>query len=116
VKKTAPEPRKISRPERWARRKAPSAFRAALPYAAWLIPFAILALVLGAAWPVIFALGGVVHLAADRLRIHLAWHRNGGKAALRRRAAWQGHATPAEISRNLSHDRGVFVGTVRGTR
>ena len=54
-------------------------------------------------------------LLAVRLRgAHRRW-RSGGKAAMRRRSKYQGHATRAEIRRNLSHERGVLIGTVRRT-
>ena len=54
-------------------------------------------------------------LAWFRLRgAHRRW-RSGGKAAMRRRSKYQGHATRAEIRRNLSHERGVLIGTVRRT-
>lgn len=67
----------------------------------------------------LLAVLGIVALAAFavyRLRkAHRRW-RSGGKAAAKRRAKYQGHATFTEIRRNLSHDRGVLIGTVRSTR
>ena len=95
--------------------------RSVLPWALSLAGVALLALILLTAAPgllplVLLPLGAILGLAADRLREHLGWHRKGGKAALRRRRRYQGHATLAEVGRNLSHDRGVLIGTVRSTR
>ena len=55
-------------------------------------------------------------LAVWRMRkAHRRW-RAGGKSAMRHRARFQGHATLAEIRRNLSRGQGVPIGTVRSTR
>lgn len=87
----------------------------------WLLSLAgtaVLALVLLAAAPgllplVLLPLGAILGLAADRIREHLGWHRKGGKAALRKRRRYQGHATLSELGRNLPAGQGVPIGTVR---
>lgn len=68
--------------------------------------------------PALAALGIVILIAVAGFRVRKAHHRwrSGGKAAMRHRAKFQGHATLAEIRRNLSHDQGVPIGTVRSTR
>jgi hypothetical protein len=114
----SPKPRKTDpKPPGWFRRriapKVKAARRIALPYAAWLVPFTVAAVVLSAWWPLIFALGGITHLAGDRLRLHYGWHRRGGKAAARKRRAYQGEATISELARNLGRDEGVLIGSVR---
>jgi len=109
-------PKPPGRVRRHLRRRAGAALRVTLPYAAWLVPSAIAAMALQSWLPLVFALGGITFLAGDRLRLRLGLHRKGGKAAMRKRARYQGPATLAEISRNLSHDRGVLIGTVRSTR
>ena len=112
------QPQPSSRPGR-VRRFGRRALRT--PWALSAAGTAGLALIMLAAAPgllplVLLPLGAILGLAADRLREHLGWHRKGGKAALRRRRRYQGHATLAEVGRNLSHDRGVLIGTVRSTR
>ena len=112
------QPQPSSRPGR-VRRFGRRALRT--PWALSAAGTAGLALILLTAAPgllplVLLPLGAILGLAADRLREHLGWHRKGGKAALRRRRRYQGHATLAEVGRNLSHDRGVLIGTVRSTR
>jgi hypothetical protein len=82
---------------------------------------ALAAIVIGSAMlhSLLLTVLGAVALTAFavyRLRkAHRRW-RSGGKAAAKRRAKYQGHATFTEIRRNLSHDRGVLIGTVRSTR
>jgi hypothetical protein len=103
-------------PGRLRRRIAPkvaAARRIVLPYAGWLALWAVIALVLSAWWPLVFVLGGITHLAADRIRLHWGWHRSGGKAAARKRRAYQGEATISELGRHLGRDRGVLIGSVR---
>ena len=80
-----------------------------------------LALIMLAAAPgllplVLLPLGAILGLAADRLREHLGWHRKGGKAALRKRRRYQGPATMSELTRNLTHDQGVPLGTAGWSR
>jgi hypothetical protein len=103
-------PKPPGRVRRYLRRQ----IRPALPYAAWLALFALAALVLQSWLPLVFALGGITALAGDRLRLHLGWHRRGGKAAMRKRARYQGQASLGEISRNFGlGGQGVPIGTVR---
>jgi hypothetical protein len=88
------------------------------PWVLSLAGTAILALVLLATSPgllplVLLPLGAVLGAAGDRLREHWGWHRKGGKAALRKRRRYQGHATFGELGRNLPAGQGVPIGTVR---
>ena len=88
------------------------------PYVASLAVTGVLALVLFIAAPsllllTILPVGAVLGIAGDRLRMHWGLHRRGGKAALRKRARYQGPATLAELARNLPAGQGVPIGTVR---
>ena len=89
---------------------------------------------------VLLPLGAILGIGGDRYREHRGWHRSGGKAAMRRRRRWQGHATWAELHRKLSlaavrrnargmrpsfggHTRtlapaeaGILIGTIKGTK
>ena len=108
-----PKPRGVIR--RFIRRRRSS------PWVLSLAGIAVLVLVLLAAAPgllafVLLPLGAILGLAADRLREHLGWHRKGGKAALRKRRRYQGPATMSELTRNLTHDQGVPLGTAGWSR
>lgn len=106
---------KSGRIRRFVRRRRSS------PWVLSLAGIAVLVLVLLAAAPgllplVLLPLGAILGLAADRLREHLGWHRKGGKAALRKRRRYQGPATMSELTRNLTHDQGVPLGTAGWSR
>ena len=95
--------------------------RSVLPWALSLAGVALLALILLTAAPgllplVLLPLGAILGLAADRLREHLGWHRKGGKAALRKRRRYQGPATMSELTRTLTPDPGVPLGTAGWSR
>ncbi len=140
--KTSKPPGRIKRA---IRRKKAGVYRAVRPYLAGLAAVAVLTLVIMVAAPgllplVLLPLGVVLGIAGDRYREHRGWHRSGGKAAMRRRRGWQGHATWAELNRKLSlaaarrnargmrplfggHTRrlapaeaGILIGTVKGTK
>ena len=93
------------------RRTARRIIRPAVPYAAALIVLTVAALVADSR----FLLGGAVFgplvLAGDRLRMHWGWHYKGGKAAARKRRAYQGEATAGDLA-GLPVV-GVPIGTVR---
>ncbi len=94
---------------------------AVFPWALSLAGVALLALILLAAAPgllclTLLPLGAILGLAGDRLREHWGWHRKGGKAALRKRRRYQGPATMSELTRNLTHDQGVPLGTAGWSR
>jgi len=120
--------------------KPARAARAARPYALWTVPFAGLSLAMASLWPLVFALGGVTHLAAARAWEHWGAHRAGGRAELRRFRRHTGPATTGELREHMSlravrrsaarlrpslgstwrlpaHEAGVHLGTAgRGTR
>jgi membrane protein implicated in regulation of membrane protease activity len=99
-----------------AKRERTKAEKTAGRWLAALAAVVIPALILHAPWLAAVGVLGLLVFAAFRLRkIHHRW-RSGGKPAMRHRAKFQGHATLAEIRRNLSHDQGVPIGTVRSTR
>jgi Flp pilus assembly protein TadB len=85
-------------------------------YAAALIVLAVLAVVLHQVLAAAAGILLVLAVAVFRLRRAYRRHRAGGKSAMRHRAQFQGHATLAEIRRNLTPDQGVPIGTVRSTR
>jgi hypothetical protein len=97
-------------------RQRSKAEKAAGRYLAALAAIVILATMLHSAPLAVLGVLVLLAFAVYRLRkAHRRW-RSGGKAAAKRRAKYQGHATFTEIRRNLSHDRGVLIGTVRSTR
>ena len=139
--KTSKPPGRIKRA---VRRKKAGVYRAVRPYLAGLAAVAVLTLVIMVAAPsllplVLLPLGAVLGIGGDRYREHRGWHRSGGKAAMRRRRRWQGHATWPELHRKLSlaavrrnargmrpsfdgrtrtlppAEAGILIGTVKGT-
>lgn len=139
--KTSKPPGRIKRA---IRRKKAGVFKAVRPALVSLAAVAVLALALMGAEPsllplALLPLGAVLGVAGDRYREHRGWHRRGGKAAMRKRRRYQGHATWPELHRKLSltavrrnartmrpsfggrtrtlppAEAGILIGTVRGS-
>jgi hypothetical protein len=110
--------------------------RAARPYALWIVPFVLLSVLTRSPWPLVFAIGGVTHLAGARMWEHHWAHRPGSRGALRRTRRSTGPATMTELREHMSlhaarrsvrrlrpllgrawrlpaHEAGVHLGTAR---
>jgi hypothetical protein len=139
------QPRPPGKIKRAIRRRKSAAYRAVRPHIIALAATAVFAFLLlvaapGWSWLAAVPAGGILAIAGDRYREHRNWHRRGGRAAMRKRRRWQGHATWAELHRKLSlgavrrnaksmrpsyggrtrrlapPEAGILIGTVKGTK
>lgn len=87
---------------RKTRQLAGNAARALAPYLAALAVAAILSVVTGEGWILVLIFGAAGWHGALRLHEGYGWHRQGGRAAARKRRKYQGPASRAELQDTLS--------------
>lgn len=113
-------PRKPTRLERKIAAKKAHLARVAAPYVGVAGAGAIAGLATGSLLPTVAAASMSAAIAADRIREARDWHRNGGKAAMRKRRKYQGWATRRDIHRLRRLGPGpadslLVLGRARGT-